>query len=256
TRSFRQVALSTTILVINGVVRRVSPSAPPVRATDCAHLADHSVWIAALVSSIGAWILPGTAFWLLASSWRGGMLLSQAQFAFAGSTLAGALTFAPGGVRIVGNSLLAFLGANGLSPAEAALTVLVVRIVTVGLTVAVGAAVAWTHFRARPSASDSHFDDIAHAYDAQIPPAQREALLARKTRLMQDAVARFGVGRRGLDVGCGQGWYVARMRQLGFDVSGIDASPGQVALARRNAGDPRVVAEGSALRIPAADASY
>ena len=256
TRSFRQIALSTMVTVTNAVVRRVAPSAPAVRTGDCAHLADHSVWIAALVSSIGAWLLPGTAFWLLAASWRGSLLLSQTQFAYAGSTLIGALTLAPGGVRIVGNSLLTFLGANGLSAAEAALTVLVVRIVTAGLTVAVGAAVAWTHFRARPLASDSHFDDIAHAYDAQIPSAQREALLTRKTRLMQDAIARLGVGRRGLDVGCGQGWYVARMRQRGFDVDGIDASPAQVARARRNVGDPGAVREGSTLHIPAADASY
>jgi 2-polyprenyl-3-methyl-5-hydroxy-6-metoxy-1,4-benzoquinol methylase/uncharacterized membrane protein YbhN (UPF0104 family) len=256
TRSFRQVALLTVVTVTNAVVRRVSSNAPAVRAIDCAHLADHSVWIAALVSSIGAWLLPGTAFWMVAASWRGGLLLSQAQFAYAGSTLTGALTLAPGGVRIVGNALLAFLGASGLTAAEAALTVFVVRIVTAGLTVAVGAAVAWTHFRARPLASDSHFDDIAHAYDAQIPAAQREALLTRKTRLMHDAISRFGVGRRGLDVGCGQGWYVARMRGLGFDVDGIDASSAQVALARRNVTHSGAVREGSALQIPAADASY
>ena len=62
-------------------------------------------------------------------------------------------------------------------------------------------------------------------------------------------------GRRGLDVGCGQGWYVGRMRELGFDVTGIDASAGQVALAGQNLGDAALVRIGSALDIPAADGS-
>ncbi len=46
------------------------------------------------------------------------------------------------------------------------------------------------------------------------------------------------------------------MRELGFDVSGIDASAGQVRLAARNVGQAGVVQVGSVLEIPAADASY
>ena len=85
---------------------------------------------------------------------------------------------------------------------------------------------------------------------------RRNALLVRKTEMMRDVVDARGVGRRGLDVGCGQGAYVARMRELGFDVHGIDMSAGQVRLAARNVGGEGIVQVGSVLDIPSADASY
>jgi SAM-dependent methyltransferase len=43
------------------------------------------------------------------------------------------------------------------------------------------------------------------------------------------------------------------MRDMGFDVTGIDASAGQVALAGHNLGDAALVRVGSALEIPAPD---
>ena len=103
--------------------------------------------------------------------------------------------------------------------------------------------------------SATHFDDIADAYDVQIPESRRLALLAKKTGLMQRVLEERGVGRRGLDIGCGQGAYVGRMRELGFDVHGIDMSAGQVRLAARNVG-AELVRVGSALDIPAPDASF
>jgi ubiquinone/menaquinone biosynthesis C-methylase UbiE len=45
------------------------------------------------------------------------------------------------------------------------------------------------------------------------------------------------------------------MRALGFDVSGIDASAGQVTLAGKNIGEPGLVRVGSVLKIPAPDAA-
>jgi ubiquinone/menaquinone biosynthesis C-methylase UbiE len=101
-----------------------------------------------------------------------------------------------------------------------------------------------------------HFDVIADAYDVQIPESRRLAVLNRKTELMREVLQRFCPGRRGLDVGCGQGAYVARMRDLGFEVAGIDASAGQVALASRNVGAPGIITTGSVLRIPAVDRAY
>jgi SAM-dependent methyltransferase len=61
---------------------------------------------------------------------------------------------------------------------------------------------------------------------------------------------------RGLDVGCGQGAYLARMREIGFDVSGVEPSPAQVRKAIRNVGDADLVTIASALDLPAGDASY
>ena len=55
-------------------------------------------------------------------------------------------------------------------------------------------------------------------------------------------------------MGCGQGWYVGRMRELGFEVDGIDASAGQVALAARNVGasgpDPRRLGSAASRQPP------
>jgi ubiquinone/menaquinone biosynthesis C-methylase UbiE len=170
--------------------------------------------------------------------------------------LTGGLTLAPGGVPVAGRSLAASLAAGGLSDANAASAVLAIRLATAGVATVLGAIFVWVHLRTRPLVSATHFDDIAHAYDAQIPPAQRAALLARKTTLMRRVIDEAGIGRRGLDVGCGQGWYVARMRELDFDVHGIDQSPGQIAIARGHVDDPSVIAEGSALAIAASDASF
>jgi SAM-dependent methyltransferase len=46
------------------------------------------------------------------------------------------------------------------------------------------------------------------------------------------------------------------MRKLGFDVAGIDSSPGQAVLAAHNVGSPELIRIGSALDIRAPDASY
>jgi 2-polyprenyl-3-methyl-5-hydroxy-6-metoxy-1,4-benzoquinol methylase len=256
TRSFRQVALDVAVAAANGIVRQFAPHEPQTEREDLNRLSSHSAWLAALVASVAAWIVPGLALWAMVSSWGVAFDVMQAQLAYAASALTGGLSLAPGGVRVVASALMSYLTPIGVSESDATLTVLGVRLATAGVAIVVGVIFVWMHIRTRPLASATHFDDIAQAYDAQIPPAQRAALLARKTTLMGRAIGDYGAGRRGLDVGCGQGWYVARMRELGYDVHGIDASPGQIALARQNVTAPDVIAEGSALRIGAPDASF
>jgi SAM-dependent methyltransferase len=73
---------------------------------------------------------------------------------------------------------------------------------------------------------------------------------------MRDILDAESSGRTGLDVGCGQGWHVRRMRELGYDVVGIDDSAGQVQQAARRLGSTDWVRAGSVLNIPASDASY
>ena len=140
----------------------------------------------------------------------------------------------------------------------AALSVFGIRLATVGVSTALGVLFVLVHLRTRGrQAGAEHFDEIADAYDVQIPESRRHALLAKKTELMRDVIATRAARRAaGLDVGCGQGWYVARMRELGFDVDGIDASAGQIALAARHVGTRGLVRVGSVLGIPAADATY
>ena len=222
---------------------------------DFSRLASHSTWLTALAASVVAWVLPGVGFWLVANSWGQAFGLWSAVGAYALSTGRG-LALVPAGVIVAGASLIESLGLAGFEAPDAALAVLAVRLATVGVATILGAVFVVIHFTTDSRAEAAHFDTIADAYDVQIPEARRQALLARKTEMMRDILTRTGAGRRGLDAGCGQGAYVARMRALGFDVTGIDASAGQVALAARNVGGAGLVTTGSVLDVPASDATY
>jgi ubiquinone/menaquinone biosynthesis C-methylase UbiE/uncharacterized membrane protein YbhN (UPF0104 family) len=224
-------------------------------AADVGTLAATPTWLAALGASIGAWLLPGLAFWGLAGV-GGSFGVLQAEHAYAWSAGLGGLVLAPGGVIVTGRSLLEALQASGFPAGTAAITVFATRLATAGVATALGAVFLLLHLRSRVAAA-SHFDAIADVYDVQLPESRRLALLARKTEMMRDVLTRGGSsGSVGLDVGCGQGQHVGRMRELGFDVSGIDVSPAQVELAGRKLGSPDLARLGSVTRIPARDAAY
>jgi ubiquinone/menaquinone biosynthesis C-methylase UbiE/uncharacterized membrane protein YbhN (UPF0104 family) len=253
-QSLRSIVLRAALRLAGRISRRFGDE--PVREESIGRLAGQRTWAVALAASIGAWVLPGLGFWALAAAWPHVLTASDAQLAYAAGALKGGLVLAPGGVLVVGGSLLGDLQRHGFSAAEAAVTVLGARIATAGIATALGCIFLVIHFRQAPTSDSAHFDEIAHAYDVQIPERRRLALLANKTERMRSVLEQRAVGRRGLDVGCGQGWYVARMRELAFDVEGIDESMAQVEAARRHVDDLAAIAQGSALNIPAPDASY
>lgn len=251
----RRWTLKAISSVAEHLARRVG--APPAAGFD--RLAGTRVWSAALITSVAAWLLPATGLWLLtrsASPTQAGWF--DAVWIYAVSALESVRALAPGGIVLAGREMLVALHEEGVDPAAAALVVVGIRLATAGVSVAIGALFVFVYARSAADATDGHFDAIADAYDAQIPESRREALLVRKTQMMQRSLRALGAGRKGLDVGCGQGAYVVEMRRLGFDVSGIDASPGQVRLAAQKIGgaEPDVVRVGSALEIPAPDARF
>ena len=220
-------------------------------------LSDARTWLVAVVVSLAAWVLPGIGFWIVASGWERPMSIVDAEYAYAASSSLGGLVLAPGGVLVSGASLLGELEAAGLGGPAAALSVFGIRLATVGVATALGLVFLVVHFRVPAAASAEHFDEIADAYDVQIPESRRSALLIKKTELMRDVMARVLPGaRRGLDAGCGQGWYVGRMCDLGFEVDGIDASAGQVALAAKNIAPRGRIRVGSVLSVPEPAGSY
>jgi SAM-dependent methyltransferase len=78
------------------------------------------------------------------------------------------------------------------------------------------------------------YDGFAEAYAAE---NERSLLNAYYERPAMLALAGDVAGRRVLDAGCGAGPLFAALRERGADVTGVDASAGMLALARRRLGD-------------------
>ncbi|MFI6575512.1 class I SAM-dependent methyltransferase [Nocardiopsis sp. NPDC050513] len=78
------------------------------------------------------------------------------------------------------------------------------------------------------------YDGFAEAYAADNETNLQNAYYERPAML---ALAGDVTGRRILDAGCGAGPLSAALRDRGADVTGVDASAGMLALARRRLGD-------------------
>ncbi|MFI6039226.1 class I SAM-dependent methyltransferase [Streptomyces sp. NPDC051315] len=103
-------------------------------------------------------------------------------------------------------------------------------------------------------AQENDYDSFAEAYAAETENNLVTAYYARPAML---ALAADVAGRRILDAGCGSGPLAAALRDRGAVVTGIDASAGMLALARRRLGDdvPLHVADLSD-RLPFADGAF
>jgi SAM-dependent methyltransferase len=93
--------------------------------------------------------------------------------------------------------------------------------------------------------SSSHFDEIAAVYDDSLPPHVVEHYLDKRVRFILDRCPPC----RALDVGCGTGVLASRLADAGYAMTGVDPSPGMLAILR--ARTPAVVAvEGSGAALP------
>ncbi len=111
------------------------------------------------------------------AGWGQPISLVAAEYAYAASSSLGGLVLAPGGVLVAGASLLNELQAAGLGGAAAALSAFGIRLATVGVATALGGVFLLVHLRTPAAATAEHFDEIADAYDVQIPESRRDALL-------------------------------------------------------------------------------
>jgi len=221
-------------------------------------------WVAlgALGTTAVAWILPVIALFatlgLLSAPVAGPVALR----AFASGTLLGGVTGVPLGVSVTGSTMIHELTLAGVPEPTGVLAILVYRAGTAWFAVVLGLA-ALVAFRRRLARmirgqTEAHFDAIAGEYESEIPAHVRDRLLANKVAHMHRTLQAHGIaaGARGLDLGCGQGWYLRAMRARGYDVDGTDYSVGQLRHAAVHLGRAGCVVQGDAQALPFADARY
>ena len=195
-----------------------------------------------LLSSLAASILPGLALWAIARILSMPLKLVQIIDAFAFSTIFGNITGAPSGIGVTGSVLVLALQKSGVALIDAIEGTWIYRMGTVWLVIVLGTMIALTFRRRllaiyREGLTKDHFDQIAEQYNEEIPSWIRDRLLTRKIGVMRSRLTAHGLGinSRGLDLGCGQGWHVCEIAQLGYQMYGVDQSEQQLKFAVRRA---------------------
>lgn len=90
------------------------------------------------------------------------------------------------------------------------------------------------------------YDEVAPDYDQSLPAHIVEHYLRRRIDLIRACCS----SGRLLDVGCGTGRLAARLVQTGYDVVGLDASPGMLRIMAANGRGKPVGGHGDALPFP------
>lgn len=133
--------------------RLAGPSAKVADAFDSLQaLARPGTLLAATVLSIVAWGAEGVGLYLTIEGLGGGVTLPASVMAYAVATLAGAVSFLPGGLIVTEGSMTAILMALHLPQARAALATTICRVATLWFAVALGCAAflwAWPQCLAR-----------------------------------------------------------------------------------------------------------
>jgi len=172
----------------------------------------------------------------------------QAGPLFAAATLLGGATLSPGGAGVTGSVLGLQLVYLGATTSAALASVVAVRASTFWFSLLVGQ-LALASLALKRRSSEPHFEAISSVYDAQIPPHVRDLLIERKVSRMLEVLV-SATGKKGLDIGCGLGWYAEAMHANGAEIVGIDDS---LAQARASRGRNPVVLQASAVELPFRD---
>jgi ubiquinone/menaquinone biosynthesis C-methylase UbiE len=85
-----------------------------------------------------------------------------------------------------------------------------------------------------PGRAQQHFDSVAPTYADDIPEHYRTYILERKIGAMLSALPPPNMEARGLDLGCGHGWYASELARRGYRMHGVDPSQGQIAQAAQH----------------------
>ncbi len=207
--------------------------------------------------SLGAWAT--TTIALVGLAWTAGIGADflPVQAAAARSVLLGGLSLLPLGASVGGIVLLRGLEALGATPDTAGQVTFVFRASTAWLTVVLGALSLWLVLRRRgqPTAHD-HFDAIDECYDTWLPEHYRTHLVTRKTGPVIARLGELPANPRGLDIGCGRGWYLGELRAAGAQMIGLDYSGRQLAAAMEHTAGAVPFVQATVMRLPFAPASF
>jgi 2-polyprenyl-3-methyl-5-hydroxy-6-metoxy-1,4-benzoquinol methylase len=178
---------------------------------------------------------------------------------FSLGTLFGGITGIPLGVGVTGSVMIFLAQAKGIGLEMATIAIAVFRAGTVWFAVGIGlfAVIVWRDYIVhlyRFQQPQDRFDLIAQEYEENLPRHVRERLLTRKVDAMVQELDKQGgrAGLLGLDIGCGQGWYVSELAKRGYHMSGCDLSLQQIRHAQEYAHTKQVevdfnVANGASL---------
>ncbi len=213
-----------------------------------------------LALSLAAWGCAGASLYIALLILQTDISIAPALLAFAKGTLTGSLSGLPAGIAITGTSIIHQLTAINIPEHVAIWSVAALRWGTVGFAVALGILVVAKGRRAlraiiqgtKPP-TQGHFADLAPEYEKEIPAHVRNRLIKTKSAVILRTLQRCNVptGARGLDIGCGQGWYLARIAKNGYTMAGCDLAAGQIAAAKKFCDVNRVSAD---LHVASADA--
>ena len=219
-----------------------------------------------LGGTVLAWALPALGLWVLLSQLGSPLPAADAVEAFGVGTLLGGFSGLPLGVGIAGSAMILSLQAKGVSSETAAIGIALFRAGTVWYAIGIGiAALTLARRLVLPllgaDRRSDHFDQISEDYGENIPPHMVERLVVRKTDAMQTWLSESDAQGdwRGLDIGCGQGWYVSRMAERGYRMHAMDLSTGQVKQAKAyivGQGASAELCVADAARLPYPDASF
>lgn len=207
----------------------------------------------ALLLSVLSWLPVALSLSLAGAALETPVGVADGARLFSSAALVGGLSLLPAGVAIAGHTMLRGLVTLGVAFPVGVAAVAIVRLSTLGMAIVVGVGMLlWSAWCGEfvDTGAHAHFDRVSEVYDAEIPLHVREYLVRKKADLI--AAGLNGKCIRGLDLGCGRGYYLDEFRRRSYAVFGVDLSTAQL-------GTPRtagVAVAGDALRLPFADGTF
>lgn len=259
--SYALLFSAALVFVVSACALAIFPAKSRDRTIGAASFATSLVFAQSF--SLLIWGATGVTLWLVLWFFNVGspVAVPDAIRIYAAGHADGILSIDLPGFLRVGRSMIAGLIEAGVPTQAAVFAAALVRAFTYWLVI-LAALVAllfirrqWRRSLSAPSA-ERHFDEIAEDYRHNIPEHIRLRLLNRKIELNQKYLPATEF-RRGVDAGCGQGWYLKEMLSRGYDVAGVDVSQGQVDQARLYLGatDGERIDRASIMQLPFADGS-